>query len=615
MEREQIGAWLRRLQVQQKIAWGYGLSLGVAIVGTGLGIVLADVQQQQADALVRDALEELELITHLEVSALQTLVHQSQMIELLSQSDLRQEQHTEWQEHHRKFRQSWEEFKTTQGGTKGQEDIEHEGEVEAVIAFLEKYEGVPEEYLQTLDRLFPRLASTLLTSAEILSLKADLTQLDQTALRDQMDDFSEELRTLTIKIDQEYEEALTAISTSNVLRLQVIGGSMAVAVAIAILLSILTSRAIAHPIQSLTQVVQQSLDESNFDLQATVTTDDEIGILAVSFNKLIASVNQLLEEQKNYSQTLEAKVAERTEEISNKTIQLQDLLEKLHNSQLQIIQSEKMSSLGQLVAGIAHEINNPVNFIYGNLSHVQNYAHNLLKILQLYQMQFPNPGTEIERQAEEIDLEFVQEDLPKVLSSMKIGADRIREIVLSLRTFSRMDEAEFKAIDIHEGIDSTLLILEHRLKAQIERPAIEVIRDYGILPLVECYGGQMNQVFMNILANAIDAIEERNAIRTHQEIEDHSGRIKIRTSVVSSQWLKIEISNNGVWIPEVIQKQIFNPFFTTKPVGKGTGMGMAISYKIVIEKHGGKLSCFSTPKAGTEFVIQVPVQQQFRSAV
>ncbi|MBN3905550.1 MAG: sensor histidine kinase [Nostoc sp. NMS1] len=290
--------------------------------------------------------------------------------------------------------------------------------------------------------------------------------------------------------------------------------------------------------------------------------------------------------------------------------ELENTLDSLHKMQAQMIQSEKMSALGQMVAGIAHEINNPVSFIYGNISHISQYTHDLLRLVQLYHRYFPNPPVEIQSERKTIDLEFLEKDAIMVLHSMNIGTERIRDIVLSLRNFSRLDESEFKAVDIHEGIDNTLMILQHRLKATDKNPAIQVIRDYGNLSHVECCAGQINQVFMNILVNALDALEEFNTKRTYQEIRDNPSRIMISTSVVDSQWIKIAIADNGSGIPESIQKKIFNPFFTTKPVGKGTGMGMAISYQIITEKHGGKLEFFSTPGKGTEFVLQIPIQQQ-----
>lgn len=615
IKKNQIQHWLRRLQVQQKITWGYGLSLGIAIAGTSLGIILADRQQQQADAMGKDALEELQLITRLQVDVLQTFIEHKQVSESLSNPARLPKHYAEWQEHHNRFRESWKEFKKTEGGTKGQHDIEREGEVEALHDFFAKYENVPEAYIEGLDRLMSNFNPNAFTPEELVRFRTGLTQLEQSTFINQIDDFAEELPTLTTVTHEEYEEAKLAISSSNALRLWVIGVSMALSVAIAILLSILTSRAIARPIQSLTKVTQQALSESNFDLQAPVMTEDEVGILALSFNQLIASVKKLLEEQQEYSQTLELKVVERTQELSDKNIQLQELLEKLHSTQVQMIQSEKMSALGQLVAGVAHEINNPVNFICGNLSHAQEYTHNLLNFVQLYQKYYPNPVSEIDIEAEEIELEFLQEDLPKILGSMKMGTDRIREIVVSLRNFSRIDEAECKPVNIHEGIESTLLILQHRLKAGPKSPEIRVIRDNGDLPLVKCYPGQLNQVFMNILANAIDAIEEFNTKRTYREIKDRPSQIEIRTSTIDSQWIQIAIADNGAGMTEAIQKQIFNPFFTTKPIGKGTGMGMAISYQIIIEKHGGKLECFSTLGEGTKFVIQIPVKQLVQNAV
>lgn len=290
--------------------------------------------------------------------------------------------------------------------------------------------------------------------------------------------------------------------------------------------------------------------------------------------------------------------------------QLEQTLMELKRTQSQLVHAEKMSSLGQLVAGIAHEINNPVNFIHGNLRYLEEYSQNLLNILQLYQHHYPNPISEIQEESDAIDLDFLQKDLLKILRSMKLGTDRICNIVLSLRIFSRMDEAEFKPVDIHEGIDSTLLILQHRLKNKPEYSEIQVIRNYDNLPLVECYGGQLNQVFMNILANAIDAVDEANEKRALQERKEHSSQITISTSVIDAAWVQIAIADTGSGMPEAIQKQIFNPFFTTKPIGKGTGMGMAISHEIITDKHRGKLMCISTPGIGTEFVIHIPIHKQ-----
>ncbi|MEH1783490.1 ATP-binding protein [Nostoc sp.] len=278
----------------------------------------------------------------------------------------------------------------------------------------------------------------------------------------------------------------------------------------------------------------------------------------------------------------------------------------------QLVHSEKMSSLGQLVAGVAHEINNPVNFISGNIGYANQYIQDLLRLLQLYQQNYPHPATEIQKETEAIDLNFLIADLPNLLTSMTVGAERITEIVLSLRNFSRLDEAEMKAVNIHEGIDNTLMILEHRLKLKSNHPTIEVIKEYGDLPLVECYAGQLNQVFMNLLANAIDALQE-----SVENIEWGVGekalptpQIRIQTKLTGENQVVICIADNGTGIPEKVQKHLFEPFFTTKPIGKGTGLGLSISYQIITQKHQGKLQCVSAPGQGTEFVIVIPLNQQ-----
>jgi signal transduction histidine kinase len=309
----------------------------------------------------------------------------------------------------------------------------------------------------------------------------------------------------------------------------------------------------------------------------------------------------------NYSQDLELKVAERTQELSLKNNQLQELLEKLHTTQVQMVQTEKMSSLGQLIAGIAHEINNPINFISGNITYIDSYARSLLDVVQTYQTHYPNPPQSLQAILDELELDFLYDDLGKLLQSMKIGTQRIRQIVLSLRNFSRLDEAEFKAVDLHEGIDNTLLILQHRLKAKPENAAIEVVKDYGPLPLVECYPGQLNQVFMNLIANAIDALEEAHQRRQNRQTAP--GRIWISTQVVSNNRVQVVVADNGAGIPEAVRSRIFDPFFTTKPIGQGTGLGLSISYQIVAEKHQGSMECDSAPGEGSKFVIEIPIRQ------
>lgn len=286
--------------------------------------------------------------------------------------------------------------------------------------------------------------------------------------------------------------------------------------------------------------------------------------------------------------------------------QLQQSLQQLQQTQAQLVQTEKISSLGQLVAGVAHEVNNPVSFISGNLSHVNQYIEDLINLLDLYQKYLPSPPDEISDEIEAIDLEFLLQDLPKMISSMKVGTERIRGIMQSLRTFSRIDSADKKAVDIHEGIETTLMILQHRLKASPTRPAIQVVKEYGNLSPVGCYPGQMNQVFMNLLANAIDALEESNNGKTFAEVEEHPNMITIRTEVVDNQ-VMIHIADNGLGMSEEVRQKLFDAFFTTKPEGKGTGLGLSISYQIVTEKHGGTLQCVSSPGQGAEFIIQIPL--------
>ncbi|WP_324631029.1 PAS domain-containing protein [Phormidium sp. CCY1219] len=361
-----------------------------------------------------------------------------------------------------------------------------------------------------------------------------------------------------------------------------------------------------------------------------------------------------------YQAELYSQAQDNATQAQRRTEQLQQTLQELKQTQAQLIQTEKMSGLGQMVAGVAHEINNPVNFIYGNLTYLGEYATDLLTIIQLYQEHCPDPDPELSEAIEEMELDFLVEDLPKIISSIKLGTERIRQIVLSLRNFSRLDEADMKEVDLHQGIDNTLLILQNRLKSKPDRPGIQVVKEYGSLPLIQCYAGQMNQVFMNILNNAIDALEssvtghlssvtghlssvtnsndqgqltktygqltndKRQKTNDQPQLTNDQGQltktygqltktygqktIHIRTQKLGDR-VSIQISDNGPGMTESVKSRLFDPFFTTKPVGKGTGLGLSIGYQIVVDKHGGTLQCDSTVGQGTLFTIEIPISQ------
>lgn len=358
---------------------------------------------------------------------------------------------------------------------------------------------------------------------------------------------------------------------------------------------------IAH-VRALAQAPREELTQDNPYLQS---------ILQMSAKDLLEAIDAVVSQYQTESDALQLNLEIQKTQLYQQSCtataiaqthaqQLEETLQDLQRTQALLIQTEKLSSIGQMVASVAHEINNPVSFIYGNLRYASDYVQDLLGLLNLYQECYGNNHPSIQAKVKSVDLDFLLKDLPKVMDSMQVGAERIRQIVVSLRNFSRSDRTSREAVDLHEGIDSTLLILQNRLKAHYHRREIKIVKEYGDLPLVECWVGQLNQVFMNLLSNAIDALEDS---------PDRSGCITIRTSVNADRsGVIIQIADNGPGMTPEVKVQLFDPFFTTKPLGKGTGLGLSISYQIVVEKHGGILKCESAPEKGTEFWIEIPLQ-------
>lgn len=411
---------------------------------------------------------------------------------------------------------------------------------------------------------------------------------------------------------QQFRSELTSgVSSLNSAQIQTLIGSLLILI-LGCIMTLVLQRKISDPIQRLTEVTN-SVISGNLEVKASVESRDEIGILAQTFNEMTDSLKLSLNTLEKYNKNLELLVEERTEELRVKNQELQLTLHNLKQTQSHLIQAEKMSSLGQMVAGIAHEINNPISFIQCNLSPLTTYCQDLLDLVQSYQESYPD-DMNMSKKIEEIDLEYIEEDLPKLVESMDMGANRIYDIILSLKNFSRIDQANLKETDIHEGVESTLLILQHRLKsASNQGRTIQINKEYGDLPLVECYPGELNQVFMNILDNGIDVLESMvEGENGNADLED--GVLTIHTEYqAETDRISIQIQDNGPGMDAETAKKIFDPFFTTKPVGDGTGLGLSISYKIITEHHQGMLKCYSEPGQGARFEIEIPAHQSWAS--
>ncbi|MEH2415339.1 sensor histidine kinase [Nostoc sp.] len=407
-----------------------------------------------------------------------------------------------------------------------------------------------------------------------------------------------------LDVEELQQQAWKTLSTSTFTLL--VGMS-----AILALMTVMIQRSVLHPLQRLNKAVTDSQSIDHF-VMPTGLPDNEIQFLAHRIQAAATRVEAYQQLEQEVAQRKQAETALLASEAQLRQ-QAQDLekaIQDLQQVQMQIIQSEKMSALGNLVAGVAHEINNPVGFLKGSLSNATEYVQDLLQHLHQYQQAYPNPSSNIQDHAEEIDLEFLAEDLPKMILSMKGATDRVGDISTSLRTFSRSDTEHPVQFNLYQGLDSTLLILKYRLKANELRPAIEVVRLYDKIPAITCFSGQLNQVFMNILANAIDALEESNQRQSYEYLKQHPNLITIKTALTEDQQsVTIQIKDNGIGMTDDVKQKIFEHLFTTKGVGKGTGLGLAIARQVIIDKHHGTLNCVSSPGNGTEFIIEIPVQQ------
>ncbi|MEB3885777.1 ATP-binding protein [Lyngbya sp. CCY1209] len=581
---------IRNWSIGKKFGYSYMLAIAIAIVGTTVGLAVGEYYQKQALQALTETEEQQELLHELEKSILAMRSHPQRLVPTLGK--------TVWFDYE----------KATFLGNVRQVDtwlselFQYIDERPNRLAtnqvnyrqLLRDYQQATDSYVTQILSLWNRVEPATVQADEIRGAQQKILTLlngeSYTTVSAKFDRLSEQLNELINDSGRQYEEATIYFQKSRYLRLQIIAFSMILSTAIATFLAVYTSRAIATPIKSVTTVANRVVKESNFYLQAPVTTADEAGLLAMSLNQLIRWVREYTEALEFARRTLEERVDERTRELKL-------AVEELKQTQSQLIQTEKMSGLGQMVAGIAHEINNPVSFIYGNTEHAKEYAQDLLNLVQLYQESYPDPKPEIVEMMEEIDFEFMKDDFIKLMTSIRVGADRIREIVLSLRNFSRLDEADMKDVNLHDGIDSTLLLLNNRLNHRIE-----IVKSYGDLPLVKCYPAQLNQVFMNIIANAIDALED-----FYKKEPDRPPKIFIETEQIGDREVEVKIRDNGPGIPPEIRNKLFDPFFTTKEIGKGTGLGLSICYQIV-EKHRGKIILDSQVSRGTTFCIQLPTQ-------
>lgn len=572
----QIARCFGNLSISDKICGGYALALCVAIGGTTVGMLAGNHYYRRTNNQVHID-RESQLLNKLQVALLRTQNSQKRLIYWLEKPKIFDEKYQQLQNNIYSLKSCISEIKSQK----------RPGQVEGLEDFKKTYDGLLSNYIRQLENLGKKI-SDLPDKPANKSLKRQLLwNLDRDKIGGQLDNAVNDLAEIIDRAALQEEAAREALLRAQTLRMQIIFGSMALSIVVAALLAGYTSRAIAKPLAAVTKIAQRVSEESNFQLQVPVTSTDEVGVLAAAINQLILKVNHLLKELKSEQES-------------------------------QILQNEKMATLGRMLAGVAHEVNNPINFIYANIDPAKNYVEDILDLVKTYETEIPNPPPAVKEKAEEIDLDFLKEDLLKIFDSMQVGAERAKSIILSLKDFSRLDNTVPHPVDLHACIDSSLLILNSRIKQ-----GIEVVRNYGNIPKVEGYMGLLYQVFVNVLNNALDAVEEKAKLEktrseehkkqsgsesVKQEAPSFSPRIVIATEYLDDDSVIVRISDNGTGIPAASQAKMFETFFTTKPRGVGTGLGLAIGREIIVKKHGGTINCWSEVGTGTEFAIALPIE-------
>lgn len=545
--------------IRSKIASGYLVALGIPIIGASIGILIGNHYQAAADQKLAEYREDqkrlldlqINILSNLPAKSLSPFTHDPVTFRKAGQALIKR-------------------IETVSELTEGMAIDDRPLFTQNRTAF-KQYATVVAEFSRFVQRSIEVIQPLTGSVKNQYKVDAEIGKLLRSQEFNNFIAFTNVLESLNIDANQELLTAVQERREAENFRLMMAIGSIFLALLVSVLLGNYTSRTIAQPIEDLASLAQQVTHDANTRLRADVTTVDEVGTLA-------QSVNQLIEWVENYTRDLQA-------------------------AQLQLVQTEKMSSLGELVGGLAHEINNPISFIYGNLGYVDQYVSDLIYLVKYYQEKYPQEVADVDMEEKIEELEFVIEDLPKLLISMKSGAERIRELVVSLRNFSRLDEADLKTVDLHEGLENTLLMLNYRLQHCRLEDDIQITKHYGDLPEVECYPAQLNQVFMNVLDNAIDVLSDESIL--HPEIT-------LSTRVIDSQWVQLSIADNGPGIEEAIQSKLFDPFFTTKPIGQGTGLGLAIAYQVV-QQHEGQIQVISAPGQGTTIQIELPIRQKLET--